>query len=262
VENVLILDERQHITSDLVRGVEDYGLLVDVVTDVDEFLARTVTSLPAAVVLVDADANRLAVAIESLRGVSDVPIVACAPAAGVCAVLLQLGADQCITLGVSADLLVAHLRASLRRASPPSSVTDAPPRLVFDDLVLDLAGRAVWRGDQPCELTTKEFDLLVYLVGRPGRVVTRRELMTEVWHEPFHVDDHTVDVHLSALRRKLGESGAQPRFLRTVRGAGVKFVAPEEPAEAAPVDLHHLTTRVGATPSEAGNRSRPRAAAP
>jgi len=72
------------------------------------------------------------------------------------------------------------------------------------------------------ELTRREFDLLAYLTGRPGEVVTRRELRTEVWHSPTGMDQ-TIDVHVSCCVRKLRRDGAQPRYLHTVRGVGVKL---------------------------------------
>jgi DNA-binding response OmpR family regulator len=78
----------------------------------------------------------------------------------------------------------------------------------------------------PVELTPREFDLLAHLAGRPGQVVTKRELLTEVWRIPYGGADKTVDVHLSWLRRKLGESAQQPRYLHTVRGVGVRLADP------------------------------------
>ena len=82
------------------------------------------------------------------------------------------------------------------------------------------SGRAV-------ELSPKEFDLLRYLAARAGTVVAKRELLTEVWQLPYGGSDKTVDVHLSWLRRKLGESAATPRLLQTVRGVGVRLAEPE-----------------------------------
>jgi DNA-binding response OmpR family regulator len=82
-----------------------------------------------------------------------------------------------------------------------------------------MAGRAV-------ELRPKEFELLVYLAMRAGRVVSKRELLTHVWQVPYGGADKTVDVHLSWLRHKLGESAQRPRYIRAVRGVGVKLVDP------------------------------------
>ncbi|MBI0379951.1 winged helix-turn-helix domain-containing protein, partial [Streptomyces albiflaviniger] len=77
------------------------------------------------------------------------------------------------------------------------------------------------------DLTRREFDLLAYLAGRPGVVVPRRELLAEVWRQAYG-DDQTIDVHLSWLRRKLGETAARPRYLHTLRGVGVKLEPPAE----------------------------------
>lgn len=74
--------------------------------------------------------------------------------------------------------------------------------------------------------TRKEFDLLAYLAANAGRVVAREELYAEVWREPYGGADKTIDVHLSWLRRKLGETAAQPRYLHTVRRVGIKLVDP------------------------------------
>ena len=76
------------------------------------------------------------------------------------------------------------------------------------------------------DLAPKEFDLLAHLMARPGAVVTKRQLLAEVWQLPYGGSDRTVDVHLSWLRRKLGETAAEPRFLETVRGVGVRLAVP------------------------------------
>jgi DNA-binding response OmpR family regulator len=80
----------------------------------------------------------------------------------------------------------------------------------------------------PLSLTPKEFDLLAYLAERPGEVVTKRELLAEVWRQAWGGSDKTVDVHVSWLRRKLGESAAAPRYLHTVRGVGLRLAPPED----------------------------------
>jgi len=76
-------------------------------------------------------------------------------------------------------------------------------------------------------LTKKEFDLLQFLASRVGRVVTKRQLLNEVWDQPYGGSDKTVDVHLSWLRRKLGESATEPRYIRTVHGVGMRLVDPD-----------------------------------
>jgi len=79
---------------------------------------------------------------------------------------------------------------------------------------------------RPLELSRKEFDLLLALAQRAGEVVTKRELLAEVWRQPYGGGDRTVDVHLSWLRRKLGETAAEPRYLHSSRGVGVRLAAP------------------------------------
>ncbi|WP_169790911.1 winged helix-turn-helix domain-containing protein, partial [Streptomyces pathocidini] len=81
-----------------------------------------------------------------------------------------------------------------------------------------LAGREL-------RLTRREFDLLAYLAFHADQVVSRRRILADVWRQPY-VEDQTIDVHLSALRRKLGERASQPRYLHTVRGIGIKLAAP------------------------------------
>jgi DNA-binding response OmpR family regulator len=94
------------------------------------------------------------------------------------------------------------------------------------ELEIDASARQARLGGEKLDLSRKEFDLLWMLASRPGEVVTRRELLAEVWGLPFGGGDRTVDVHLSWLRRKLGETAAEPRYLHTVRGVGVRLVAP------------------------------------
>jgi DNA-binding response OmpR family regulator len=81
---------------------------------------------------------------------------------------------------------------------------------------------------EPLELSRKEFDLLLALAQRAGEVVTKRELLAEVWRQPYGGGDRTVDVHLSWLRRKLGETAARPRYLHSARGVGVRLAAPDQ----------------------------------
>jgi DNA-binding response OmpR family regulator len=93
-------------------------------------------------------------------------------------------------------------------------------------LVVDESTRTATLDGRALELSRKEFDVLALLASRRGQVVTKRELLSEVWQQAYGGSDRTVDVHLSWLRRKLGESAAQPRYLVSVRGVGVRLVDP------------------------------------
>jgi DNA-binding response OmpR family regulator len=162
-----------------------------------------------------------------LRAVSAVPVIVATARDEDAAVVkaLDAGADDYVTKPYSADQLDARIRAVLRRTSKG---VEADPVLVVGGLHVDTRAREVTLDGEPVELSPREFDLLAYLAASPGRVVTKRELLTEVWHIPYGGADKTVDVHLSWVRRKLGETAQQPRFLVTVRGVGVKMVAPDE----------------------------------
>ena len=101
-----------------------------------------------------------------------------------------------------------------------------PLAVLVRTLARDRALSAAELDGEAMELSRREFDLLWYLARRAGTVVTKRELVGEVWRQPYGGADRTVDVHLSWLRRKLGETAAEPKYLHTVRGVGVKLVAP------------------------------------
>lgn len=160
-----------------------------------------------------------------LRAVSEVPVIA-ATARGEesdIVATLDAGADDYLVKPFSVAQLEARVRAVLRRTR-----SSAEPEVIeFSGLRIEPHSRAVTLDDRPLSLTPKEFDLLLYLAERPGHVVSRKELLAEVWRMPYGGGDRTVDVHLSELRKKLGESAASPRFIHTVHGVGVKFVEPE-----------------------------------
>jgi DNA-binding response OmpR family regulator len=136
--------------------------------------------------------------------------------------LLHAGADDYLIKPFSPPHLGARVEAVLRRAG--MSTPSAP--LAVGELEVDLASRVATLGGEQLSLSRKEFDLLAHLARRAGQVVSRRELLREVWQLPSGDDDQTIDVHLSWLRRKLGETAQAPRYLHTVRGVGIKLEPP------------------------------------
>jgi DNA-binding response OmpR family regulator len=128
---------------------------------------------------------------------------------------LDAGADDYITKPFSLAVLLARVRAQLRRA--------APERLQAGDVSIDASARRAWRGEEELELSPKEFDLLELLVREAGRVVTRERIMAEVWDENWFGSTKTLDMHVSWLRKKLGDDAQDPRHLMTVRGVGLRF---------------------------------------
>lgn len=160
-----------------------------------------------------------------LRAVSTVPVIVATARDAEAEVvrLLDRGADDYLVKPFSGAQLDARIRAVLRRAASEDS-GEAP--VVVGGLRVDRRSREASLDGQRLDLTPREFDLLHYLTARAGEVVSKRELLTEVWQVPYGGADKTVDVHLAWLRRKLGESAAAPRYLHTVRGVGVKLVPP------------------------------------
>ena len=129
---------------------------------------------------------------------------------------LELGADDYIAKPFSPRELLARLRAVLRRASPDT----VAERLEVGSIAIDIKAREVKVADKRADLTGLEFDILVALARRAGRVVPRDALLEEAGRSDVVVGERTVDVHISHLRQKLGDDPRSPRLIRTVRGVG------------------------------------------
>ena len=115
------------------------------------------------------------------------------------------------------------MRAVLRRSASKTTGSE----IIVGDLVIDPGARVVTLNNTPLSLSPKEFDLLLYLAERVGVVVSRRQLMAEVWRQPYGGSEKSVDVHVSWIRKKLGESAAEPRYIEKGHGVGLKLVEPQ-----------------------------------
>lgn len=135
-------------------------------------------------------------------------------------VSLAVGADDYVTKPFSPREVVARVKAILRRGRGPAEAAG----LQFEGLVVRPAEREATVDGDPVELTALEFDLLLMLAEAPGRVFSRAQLLEKVWGYDFIGDERVVDVHIRNIRRKLSDDANTPRFIRTVRGVGYKFI--------------------------------------
>ena len=134
---------------------------------------------------------------------------------------LDLGADDYLTNPFSIRELLARVRAMLRRTQMLGAL---PDELRFDDVVVDFRRYEAHKGDRVLEMTRKEFGMLRLLAARPGEVVTRDQMLNDVWGYHGDPTTRTVDNHIATLRAKLEDRAAEPRHLLTVHGVGYKFV--------------------------------------
>jgi DNA-binding response OmpR family regulator len=225
VASIALIEDDQRIRAALVRALAERGHTVQAASRAMEGLSQVLEWRPDVVVLdlglPDLDGSEL---LKMIRAVSPVPVIVATARDDEAEIvrLLDRGADDYLTKPFSADQLDARIRAVLRRAS----AAPEPDAITVGELSIDRATREAVLAGQTLGLTRLEFDLLWYLARRQGTVVTKRDLVGEVWRQPYGGADRTVDVHLSWLRRKLGETAAEPRYLHTVRGVGVKLVDP------------------------------------
>ncbi|SDL50597.1 DNA-binding response regulator, OmpR family, contains REC and winged-helix (wHTH) domain [Geodermatophilus siccatus] len=225
--HLLVVEDDERIRTAVIRALRDRGHAVSSAGTALSGLQVAVEERPDLVVLdlglPDLDGGEL---LRMLRAVSAVPVIIATARDDDASVVrvLDAGADDYVVKPFSAGQLEARVRAVLRRVAGNDT---GPAPVTVGALTVDPRSRRVTHAGRPVDLSPKEFDLLAYLAARAGTVVAKRELLTEVWQQPYGGSDKTVDVHLSWLRRKLGESAAEPGLLQTVRGVGVRLAEPE-----------------------------------
>jgi two-component system KDP operon response regulator KdpE len=223
---VLIVEDDDRVRVPLVQSLTARGHFVTHVSSGLPALQSVVDDAPDIVLLdlglPDIDGGDL---LKMLRAVSSVPLIVgtARDAESEIVRLLDAGADDYIVKPFSAEQVDARIRALLRRTA-----SKEVERVEVGELVIDASARTAALAGQPLELSRKEFDVLLFLARRCGSVVTKQELLTQIWDQPFGGGEKTVDTHLSWLRAKLGESASAPRYLHTVRGVGVKLLVPTD----------------------------------
>ena len=226
MSTVAVVEDDPRILAAVTRGLTERGNVVLGASTGLGALADIVDGRPDVVVLdlglPDIDGLEL---LRMLRAVTTVPVIVATARDDEREIIrtLDAGADDYVVKPYSADQLDARIRAVLRRVREGD--VDEPVRV--GGLTVDPRSRVATVDGEPMDLSRKEFDLLLHLATRRGEVVSKRELLAAVWRQPYGGPEKTVDVHLSWLRTKLGESARAPRYLRSVRGVGVMLVDPD-----------------------------------
>jgi len=227
VAQLLLVEDDPSIRHALVRALTERGHAVTSTYTALDALQHVVTAPPDLVIL-DLGLPGLDgyEALRMMRAVSQVPVVVATARDDEADIVraLNAGADDYLVKPFGPGQIDARVRAVLRRASDGEPARTAP--IQVGGLWLDGQAYEAFLDGVALELSRREFDLLYYLARHAGHVVPKRDLLTHVWRMPYGGADKTVDVHVSWLRRKMGETAQDPRYLYTVRGVGIKLAAP------------------------------------
>ncbi len=224
--HVLLIEDDEQIATSLVKVLARLQHRVDRADTATKGLAMLVDDRPEVIVLdlglPDIDGLEV---IKMIRGLGDVPVIVATARDDEETIVeaLDRGADDYVIKPYSGRQLDARIRALLRRSRSAAG----SERFEIGALRIDVGSHSVELDGRPIDLRPKEFQLLVLLASRAGEVVSRADIAREVWDDPYSASDSTIDVHVSAIRRRLGESALEPRFLRVVRGVGVGLMPPD-----------------------------------
>jgi two-component system, OmpR family, KDP operon response regulator KdpE len=225
---LLLVEDDAAIRVALIRALTERGHVVASTSSAMDALTQVLETPPDLVIL-DLGLPGLDgyEALRMLRAISKIPVVVATARDDEAEIVraLDAGADDYLVKPFGTGQIEARIRAVLRRSADQEAKRSAP--IAVGGLRLDAEAHEATLDGTRLDLSRREFDLLHYLALHAGQVVTRRDLLTHVWRLPYGGADKTVDVHVSWLRRKLGESAQQPGYLHTVRGVGIKLAAPQ-----------------------------------
>jgi DNA-binding response OmpR family regulator len=225
---ILVVEDEASISEPLCSALEREGFAPAVAKTAAEALSLARGTEPELILLdlmlPDGDGRDVC---REIRNFSEVPIIMLtARGTEVDRIVgLEIGADDYVVKPFSSGELIARIRALLRRTA---GAKNAPAQFEVGGLVVDQASRRATLDGTVLDLSRKEFDLLVVLIRSAGSVISREDLMAEVWDENWFGSTKTLDVHIGWLRKKLGDDSNEPRYLHTVRGVGFRFTAAEE----------------------------------
>lgn len=232
--HVVLIEDERSISQPLTEALAGQGFDVTVAATGREGIDLVRSRRPDIVLLdlglPDVDGKDVC---RTLRSTTDVPIIV-VTARGMetdRVVGLELGADDYVVKPFSFAELTARMRAVLRRtAGGPPGAGGEPVRVTIGGVTLDERTWTVTAEGEEVSLARREFELLRLLMRNAGTVMPREALMEQVWDENWFGPTKTLDVHVSTLRRKLGDDAADPRYIHTVRGVGFRFAAADEVA--------------------------------
>jgi DNA-binding response OmpR family regulator len=229
VTRLLVVEDDAAIFRPLVRALEREGFVVDHVDSGSAALVR-VTDGGVDLVLLDLtlpDMDGLEVCRQLRQEWPVLPVVMLTARGEEVDLIVgfDAGADDYVTKPFRVAELVARLRARLRTVPDGASAGGVGGELRMGGVRVDLEAHRAWAGDEELDLTPKEFDLLALLVAEAGKTLRREQIMSAVWDEHWWGSTRTLDMHVSSLRRKLGDDPARPRLITTVRGVGFRFEA-------------------------------------
>lgn len=222
---LVLVEDDERIRQSVAQGLTERGYDVQAAATGRAGLSLMTRNRPDAMILdlglPDISGSEL---LRMVRAVNRVPVIVATALDDEAEIvrILDAGADDYVVKPFSVEHLEARLRAVLRRVAERGG-----PVLTVGQLSVDVAGRSATLAGARLDLAPKEFELLSYLATRVDQVVPKSEILATVWDQAQGGTDNTVDVHLSWLRRKLGETAASPRYIRVVRGVGVKLVDPD-----------------------------------
>ena len=233
-QKVLVVDDEQSIVTLLKYNLETAGYIVDVAYDGEEALKKVKEVKPELIVLdvmlPKKDGIEVCKTIRSDKNLVPILMLTAKDDEFDRVLGLELGADDYMTKPLSPREVVARVKAILRRSQIANEVVKDDVEdedIVIDNIRIRPEFFEVYRDDTLLELTPKEFELLLYLIERQGRVITREHMLNSVWNYEFAGDSRIVDVHISHLRDKLEENPKQPKLIKTVRGLGYKLERPK-----------------------------------
>ena len=233
-QKILVVDDEQSIVTLLKYNLETAGYIVEVAYDGEEALKKVETEQPELIVLdvmlPKKDGIEVCKSIRSDKNLVPILMLTAKDDEFDRVLGLELGADDYMTKPFSPREVVARVKAILRRSQ---FVNEIEKEDVDDEDIIIGSIRIrpeffeVYKEDELLELTPKEFELLLYLIERQGRVITREHMLNSVLNYEFAGDSRIVDVHISHLRDKLEENPKQPKLIKTVRGLGYKLERPK-----------------------------------